>query len=167
MGPTQEALALADFLIARYGFSQDRYSLAYSIMEHEEAAMRDMDTPGGREEAVVPTGDIVDSLAQITVARYTLRNSQLPADVREVLKMAARALSHPAESSGGDAVDGKVTEAFAIVGREHGGIAANNDGQYLIFCTSPVAHLYNDDDAEKIVRVRISAAIASGAEHGR
>lgn len=40
MGPTQEALALADFLIAKHGFKVDRYSLAYAIMEHEEAAIR-------------------------------------------------------------------------------------------------------------------------------
>lgn len=41
MGPTQEALALADFLISRYGLTADRYQLAYAIMEHEENAMRD------------------------------------------------------------------------------------------------------------------------------
>lgn len=40
MGPSKEALALADFLIARYGLTADRYQLAYAIMEHEEKAMR-------------------------------------------------------------------------------------------------------------------------------
>jgi hypothetical protein len=40
MGPTQEALALADFLIAKYGLKLDRYALAYAIMDHEEEAIR-------------------------------------------------------------------------------------------------------------------------------
>lgn len=40
MGPSKEALALADFLIERYGLTADRYQLAYAIMEHEEKAMR-------------------------------------------------------------------------------------------------------------------------------
>ncbi len=38
MGPTREALALADFLISKYGLTVDRYALAYAIMEHEKYA---------------------------------------------------------------------------------------------------------------------------------
>lgn len=53
MGPTQEALALADFLISRYGLTADRYQLAYAIMEHEENAMRE--TP--EQPAPVVGGD--------------------------------------------------------------------------------------------------------------
>lgn len=33
MGPSKEALALADFLIARHGLEVDRYQLAYTIMD--------------------------------------------------------------------------------------------------------------------------------------
>lgn len=40
MGPAAEAMALADYLIAKFGLSVDRYELAYAIMSHEEAAYR-------------------------------------------------------------------------------------------------------------------------------
>lgn len=36
MGPTQEAVALADFLISRFGLTIDRYLLAYATMEYIE-----------------------------------------------------------------------------------------------------------------------------------
>lgn len=38
MGPTPEALALADYLIAKLGLSVDRIALAYACMEHVELA---------------------------------------------------------------------------------------------------------------------------------
>lgn len=123
------------------------------------------DTPGGRGEAVEPTGDIVDSLAQITVARYTLRNSQLPADVREVLKMAARALSHPAESSGGDA--GQLSDAQ--IGRllDWQPITYLNRGDRLwqILCNAGMPH--GPALIAELKQAIADTAIASGAEHGR
>lgn len=38
MGPTPEALALADYLIANLGLTVDRIALAYACMTHIEEA---------------------------------------------------------------------------------------------------------------------------------
>lgn len=51
MGPTPEALALADFLIGRFGLTVDRYLLAYALMEHIE---REFGAELDAEDAATP-----------------------------------------------------------------------------------------------------------------
>ena len=68
MGPTEEALALADFLIADFGPSLDRHSLAYAIMEHEEAAYIAQQPPA--EAQAQGGGEVVWPMTEAEVRQW-------------------------------------------------------------------------------------------------
>jgi hypothetical protein len=90
------------------------------------------------------------------------------ANIREAADKLESILSHPAESSGGDAVDGELQEARRLV--------ESFKGSYdMAVERLMVAQSFIPDDRRKefnaawdLKKARIKdAAIASGAEHGR
>lgn len=60
MGPSNESLALADYLIAKLGLQVDRITLAYAIMDHVEVEYAEdlgwQDRALAAESALAATG---------------------------------------------------------------------------------------------------------------